>query len=173
MIEKLVFFLAAFTIWNGSKAQTIVKEIETNFSFGFFDSPIFTKYELVGPMDKQLHLSCYFEEIVDCSTNYISVSMEGNSLDMVEYCDGNFNETSAFRRMTVLINLRKPYQCQVKVIDRTREICGASISRRIVDGIEAAPNEFPYFAAFYSIVFQVVKCGGALSKLYIVCSNKR
>lgn len=168
----MIFFLAVLTKWKFCTADTIIKEIETNFTFGSSDSTIFTKYELVGPMDKQLELSCTFEESLYCSENFISVSVEGNSMDMVEYCDGNFTETSAFRRMTVLTTLRTIFKCQVKVIDRQREICGASISRRIADGVPAAPNEFPYFVAFYSIECQAVNCGGTLSKLFLAKLNQ-
>lgn len=125
---------------------------------------MYMSYEFVAPFDKQLQIDCAFEETSDCKSNFISVGIEGNNRDMVEYCDGNFTETSAFRRMTVLIALRQPFTCNVETINRTREVCGASISRKISDGVKASPNEFPYYAAIYSVQIQLVNCGGTLSK---------
>ncbi|KAL5290389.1 hypothetical protein ACFFRR_010004 [Megaselia abdita] len=165
MLKLLLVFHIFTAIRNYCECHgmhSIMKLIKTNYTFGELDSPVFRKYEFVAPMDKQIQIECAFEETPNCSTNYISVGIEGKARDMVEYCEGNFTEMSAFRRMTVLTTLRQPYKCTVKVMDRKREICGASISRKIVDGIQAAPNEFPYYAALYSVQIQAVNCGGTL-----------
>lgn len=171
MISKRLLILGISLTWMISEASFILKEIETNYTIGLSDTPLFTKYEFVAAMDKQLQLDCRFKESSDCKANYISVGIEGNSKDMVENCDGDFSEVSAFRRMTVMVTLRQPYECVVKVINRTREVCGASISRKIVDGIPAAPNEFPYYAALFSVQIQLVNCGGTLSKSKVGFGN--